>query len=97
MPVSAGAAIFDTKVLVTIASGGVAKADRAEAVVAAGGVISVQVLNELANVARPMRMSWTDTHVLLDLLRGLLTVPPFRHRDTRNRVAARRALRHFDF
>ena len=77
MPVSAGAAIFDTKVLVTIASGGVAKADRAEAVVAAGGVISVQVLNELANVARrKMLLSWADTHALLDLLRGLLTVHP---------------------
>jgi len=37
----------------------------------------VQVLNELANVARrKMRMSWQDTHALLSLLRGLLTVHP---------------------
>ncbi len=77
MPVSAGAAFFDTNVLIYIASGDVAKADRAEAIVAAGGAISVQVLNELANVARrKMRMSWADTHALLDLLRGLLTVHP---------------------
>jgi predicted nucleic acid-binding protein len=77
MPASAGAAFFDTNVLVYIASGDVAKADRAEAIVAAGGAISVQVLNELANVARrKMRMSWADTHALLDLLRGLLTVHP---------------------
>jgi predicted nucleic acid-binding protein len=75
MPVSAGAAFFDTNVLLYIASGDAAKADRAEATVAAGGAISVQVLNELANVARrKMRMSWADTHALLDLLRGLLTV-----------------------
>jgi predicted nucleic acid-binding protein len=77
MPASAGAAFFDTNVLVTIASGDAAKADRAEAIVAAGGAISVQVLNELASVARrKMRMSWADTHALLDLLRGLLTVHP---------------------
>jgi predicted nucleic acid-binding protein len=75
MPVSAGAAFFDTNVLLYIASGDAAKADRAEATVAAGGAISVPVLNELANVARrKMRMSWADTHALLDLLRGLLTV-----------------------
>ena len=37
----------------------------------------MQVLNELANVARrKMRMSWADTHALLDLLRGLLRVHP---------------------
>ncbi len=68
---------FDTDVLVSIASGDVAKADRAEAAIAAGGAISVQVLNELANVARrKMQLSWTETHAFLDLLRGLLTVHP---------------------
>jgi predicted nucleic acid-binding protein len=77
MPVSAGAAFFDTNVLVYIASGDAAKADRAEAIVAAGGAISVQVLNELANVARrKMLLSWADIHALLDLMRGLLTVHP---------------------
>jgi predicted nucleic acid-binding protein len=68
---------FDTNVLIYIASSDAAKADLAEATVAAGGAISVQVLNELANVARrKMRMSWVDTHVLLTALRGLLTVHP---------------------
>jgi predicted nucleic acid-binding protein len=71
------ASFFDTNVLVYIASGDTAKADRAEAAIAAGGAISVQVLNELANVARrKMRMSWTETHAFLDTLRGLLTVHP---------------------
>lgn len=71
------ASFFDTNVLVHIASGETAKADRAEAAIAAGGEISVHVLNELANVARrKMQMSWPDTHALLDLLRGLLTVHP---------------------
>jgi predicted nucleic acid-binding protein len=73
MPVS----FFDTDVLAYLASGDTAKADRAEAALAAGGSISVQVLNELANVARrKMQMSWDETHALLDMLRGLLTVHP---------------------
>ena len=73
MPVS----FFDSNVLVYIASGDAAKADRAEAALAAGGSISVQVLNEIANVARrKMRMSWVETHAFLNTLRGLLTVHP---------------------
>jgi predicted nucleic acid-binding protein len=68
---------FDTNVLIYLASGDAAKADRAEAVVARGGAISVQVLNEVTNVARrKMRMSWDETHALLGTLRGLLTVHP---------------------
>jgi predicted nucleic acid-binding protein len=73
MPVS----FFDTNVLVYLASGDAAKADRAEAAIAAGGSISVQILNELTNVARrKMKMSWNETHTLLNMLRSLLTVHP---------------------
>jgi predicted nucleic acid-binding protein len=68
---------FDTNVLVYIAGNDQAKADRAEAALARGGAISVQVLNELANVARrKIRMSWADTHAFLEAIRGLLTVHP---------------------
>jgi len=68
---------FDTNVLVHIASGDAAKAERAEAVIAQGGTISVQVLNELTNVARrKMRMSWPETRAFLSMLRDLLTVRP---------------------
>ncbi|MGH7035594.1 MAG: PIN domain-containing protein [Stellaceae bacterium] len=68
---------FDTNVVVYIASGDSVKADQAEAIIGGGGAISVQVLYELANVARrKMRMSWQDTHALLSLLRSLLTVHP---------------------
>jgi predicted nucleic acid-binding protein len=71
------ASFFDTNILVYIASGDTAKADRAEVAIAAGGAISVQVLNELAKVARrKMKMSWDETHALLTTLRGLLTVHP---------------------
>jgi predicted nucleic acid-binding protein len=73
MPVS----FFDTNILVYLASGDAKKADRAEAAIAKGGSISVQVLNELANVARrKMQMSWDETHALLNMLRDLLTVHP---------------------
>ncbi len=68
---------FDTNVLVYIASGDPVRADRAEEIIGRGGAISVQVLNELTNVARrKMRMSWQDTHSFLSTLRGLLTVHP---------------------
>jgi predicted nucleic acid-binding protein len=68
---------FDTNVLLYIASGDSVKADQAETAIAGGGAISVQVLNELTNVARrKMQMSWTDTRTFLSMLRGLLSVHP---------------------
>src|SRR6266513_1041486 len=68
---------FDTNVLLYIASGNRAKADRAEELVGEGGAISVQVLNEITNVARRrMGMSWTETHEFLSMVRGLLPVQP---------------------
>jgi predicted nucleic acid-binding protein len=68
---------FDTNVLVYLASSDAVKADRAELVIARGGDISVQVLNELSNVARrKMQMSWPEIHAFLDTLRSLLTVHP---------------------
>lgn len=71
------ASFVDSNVLVYLASGDAAKANRAEAVVAAGGAISVQVLNEVANVARrKMHMQWAEVRAMLALLRALLDVHP---------------------
>jgi predicted nucleic acid-binding protein len=68
---------FDTNILLYMASTDFAKAEKAEKIVAEGGAISVQVLNEIANVARrKMQMRWADLHVFLSALRGLLTVEP---------------------
>lgn len=68
---------IDTNVLVYIASGDPMKSDRAEEIVGDGGTVSVQVLNELANVARrKMRLSWPETHDLLGAVRTLLQVQP---------------------
>ena len=50
---------IDTNVLVCLASADTAKATRAEEIIAAGGAISVQVMNELANVLRrKLQLSW---------------------------------------
>jgi predicted nucleic acid-binding protein len=66
---------FDTNVLIYLASGDPARADRAESLLTKGGAISVQVLNEVANVARrKMQMSWPETRGFLSLLRSLLSV-----------------------
>jgi predicted nucleic acid-binding protein len=68
---------IDTNILLYIASGDPVKAAKAEEIVGLGGMISVQVLNELTNVARrKMHMSWTETHDFLNMLRSLLTVHP---------------------
>ena len=66
---------FDTNVLIYLASADEKKADRAEGLVAQGGVISIQVLNEIANVGRrKLRMSWSELNEFLETLRALLTV-----------------------
>jgi predicted nucleic acid-binding protein len=68
---------FDTNVLLYITSSDPAKADRTEELIHTGGMISVQVLNEIANVARrKMGMSWTETRAFLSMIRGLLPVQP---------------------
>jgi len=68
---------FDTNVLLYVASGDPAKADRAEKLIAEGGSISVQVLNEIANVARrEMSLSWAEMRAFLGGIRDLLPVRP---------------------
>jgi len=93
------ASFFDTNVLVYLASSDTTKADRAEATLAKGGAINVQVLNELANVARrKMQMSWDDTHAFLNMLRSLLTVHPLtvETHETGLRLAERYGLATYD-
>ena len=66
---------FDTNVLLYLASNDRAKADRAEQLIGAGGTISVQVLNEITNVAcRKMELSWAEIRRFLALIRELLAV-----------------------
>jgi len=68
---------LDTNILISLASDDATKADRAEAIVREGGTTSVQVLNEVANVARrKMLWSWREARGFLSSLRELLTVHP---------------------
>ena len=68
---------FDTNILIYLASSDGVKADAAERLIAGGGAISVQVLNEIANVARrKMRLSWDETRAFLAPIRSLLVVQP---------------------
>ena len=65
---------FDTNVLIYLASVDDRKADRALDLVAQGGTVSVQVLNEIANVLRrKSKMSWEEIRTFLAGLRGLLS------------------------
>jgi predicted nucleic acid-binding protein len=67
---------LDSNIILYLASGEEAKADRAEELVAKG-TISVQVLNEIANVSRRrMGMSWTEARNFLSMVRALLRVAP---------------------
>jgi predicted nucleic acid-binding protein len=68
---------FDTNVLLYMASGDSTKADLTEQLIGDGGTISVQVLNEIANVARrKMGLTWMETRAFLSMIRGLLPVEP---------------------
>lgn len=63
---------FDSNVLLYLLSGDNRKADRAEAVIALGGIISVQVLNEFASVAsRKLGMSYAEIRDVLDTVRAI--------------------------
>lgn len=74
---SADKAFFDTNVLLYLLSGDEVKADRAEELIATGGVISVQVLNEFAAVAsRKLAMSWPEIREVLSQVRAVCTVEP---------------------
>ncbi len=53
------------------------KANRAETVIGNGVTISVQVLNEVANVSRrKLKMSWSETNELLNGLRAVCKIEP---------------------
>lgn len=70
-------AFFDTNVLLYLLSADTGKADRAEALLSAGGVISVQVLNEFAAVAsRKLTTPWPAIRDILEVVRLTTDVVP---------------------
>ena len=78
---------FDTNVVLYLLSADTAKADRAEELLAIGGIISVQVLNEFSAVAsRKLRMSWPEIREVLAQVRAVCNVEPMSV-DTHDRAA----------
>ena len=70
-------AFFDTNVVLHLLSKDQAKANRAEALLAAGGVVGVQVLNEAAAVARrKLGMTWPEIREVLSTVRAVCRVEP---------------------
>jgi predicted nucleic acid-binding protein len=69
-------AFFDSNVLIYAMVSGDSRRERAQRLVAQGGVISVQVLNEFVAVARrKMRMPWEDVIEALHSVRILFPSP----------------------
>lgn len=57
---------IDSNVILYLLSADTAKADRAEAMLNKGGIISVQVLNEVTSVCqRKLKMSWEEIDAVL--------------------------------
>ena len=74
---SAGEIFFDTNVLVYLLSRDEAKANTTEELAERGGTIIVQVLNELANVARRrLAMPWPEVIELTRQVQTLFSVVP---------------------
>jgi predicted nucleic acid-binding protein len=68
---------FDTNLLLYLLPEEPAKAERAEALLAAGGIVSVQVLNEFASVAtRKLEMTMPETRDVLATIRAVCQVRP---------------------
>jgi len=68
---------LDSNVLLYIISAEPAKRDRAKDLLAAGGVVSVQVLNEFANVAsKKYRVGWGPIREVLGTIKALCRVDP---------------------
>jgi predicted nucleic acid-binding protein len=69
-------AFFDTNVLVYAVAEDDPRSTQAEELLAGGGVISVQILNEFVSVARrKILMSWSDVVAVLDAFRVLCPAP----------------------
>jgi predicted nucleic acid-binding protein len=69
-------AFFDTNVLIYAVAQDDPRNTRAEELLASGGVLSVQILNEFASVARrKILMSWSDVAEALNAFRVLCPSP----------------------
>ena len=72
-----GKPFIDSNVVLYLFSSDTVKADRAESLLQSGGLISVQVLNEVASVClRKLKMTWEDIDTVLETLKSTCEVLP---------------------
>ena len=68
---------IDSNVILYLLSHDAAKADKAESILQAGGVISVQVLNEVVSVCqRKLKMPWDEIDAVLQAVKASVQVVP---------------------
>jgi len=68
---------IDSNVVLYLLSGDEAKADKAEAILQAGGFVSVQVLNEVTSVCRrKLNMPWHEVDAILQAVKASCEVQP---------------------
>ena len=68
---------IDSNVILYLLSDDATKADKAEGILQAGGVISVQVLNEVVSVCqRKLKMPWDEIDAVLQAVKASVQVVP---------------------
>ncbi len=68
---------IDSNVILYLLSSDHTKADKAEAILEAGGTISVQVLNEVVSVCRrKLKMEWDEIDAVLMAIKACVAVVP---------------------
>lgn len=68
---------IDSNVILCLLSGDTAKADKAEALLETGGVISVQVLNEVLSICRrKLKMDWDEIDAVLQAVKSCVEIVP---------------------
>jgi predicted nucleic acid-binding protein len=90
---------FDTNILLYLLSADAEKADRAEALLARSGAISVQVLNEFTTVAmRKLGLSFAEVREVLGTIRTVCVTHPLtiEHHDKGSDIAERYGFSFYD-
>jgi predicted nucleic acid-binding protein len=67
---------IDTNILIYAFASNDSRSEKAEAILGAGGIVSVQVLNEFVNVSRrKQRRDWDEIREILSVLKALIDPP----------------------
>jgi predicted nucleic acid-binding protein len=90
---------IDSNVILYLLSSDSAKANKAEALLEAGGVISVQVLNEVVSVCqRKLKMDWNEIEAVLQAVKASVEIVPLTEatHDTAVQICKRYQLSFYD-